>query len=70
MTRNCYIDSNTIFTFRILECERQIEENSEKESKLQFQVENYDKILKTIENEKNHMIEDLKTSRNKNKPYV
>ena len=40
------IGSNTIFPFRILECERQIEDNSEKESKLQFQVENYDKILK------------------------
>ena len=47
------IGSNTICSFRILEWERHIEDKSEKELKLklQFQADNYDKIVKTIENE-------------------
>lgn len=60
------IDINTIFPFRILECERKIEEGSEKESKLKFKAENYEKMLEIKENEKENIIEDLKTSRNKN----
>ena len=60
------IYTSTIFPFRILECERKIEENSEKESKLTFKAENYEKMLKMNENEKEHIMKDLQTSRNNN----